>query len=233
MSPAASAGTGLAAPVPSLSLPVAPEPLLDPERERALTERQRELLAQLELVVNDGFDKLTMSELASRLSCSLRTLYELAPSRDELVLLVLDRSLWRIGRDAQAAIDTATDPLDAVRAYLHATNVAVAAWTEPFARDIEAVPSARRLAKGHNDYLFGVTKALLDQAAATGQIAVDIDTAAVAQAISVLGRFYFQPSVRATIDSSPKAAADQLIDLVLDGLRRTATTDASHRRASR
>ena len=43
-------------------------------------------------MVDDGFADLTMAELATRLNCSLRTLYELAPSRDvpEVVLDVVE-----------------------------------------------------------------------------------------------------------------------------------------------
>ena len=51
-----------------------------------------------------GFATLTMAELAARLNCSLRTLYALAPSRDELVLVVVDRNLWRVGRAARDAV---------------------------------------------------------------------------------------------------------------------------------
>jgi AcrR family transcriptional regulator len=67
-----------------------PRPLLGRQRERELTDRQREILDEMEDLVAGGFADLTMAELAARLNCSLRTLYALAPSRDELVLIVID-----------------------------------------------------------------------------------------------------------------------------------------------
>jgi AcrR family transcriptional regulator len=197
-----------------------PRPVLDRDRERQLTDRQRELLDHLGRMFDEGFADLTMAELASRLNCSLRTLYALASSRDELVLIVVDRNLWRIGRSAQSAIDPDMPPLDAVRRYLAAAHVAVMNTTEPFARDLAAVPAALRLQEAHQDYLLAVTKGLLDAAVERGDIA-PIDTAAVARALSRFGADFAKPEVLGTIRSSPKDAADLIADLVLRGLERT------------
>jgi hypothetical protein len=77
-----------------------PPAVLGRERERRLTDRQRQILDHLGQMFDGGFAHLTMAEIASRSNCSLRTLYGLAPSRDELVLIVVDRNLWRVGRTA-------------------------------------------------------------------------------------------------------------------------------------
>jgi AcrR family transcriptional regulator len=194
-----------------------PQPVLGRRRERALTDRQRELLDQMEHLFANGFADLTMAGLAARLNCSLRTLYALAPSRDELVLVVVDRSLWRTGRAAREAIGHDLAPLDAVRAYLEAATVAVSGWTEPFARDLAAVPAAQQLAGEHNEYLFAVTRTLLDLGVERGDIP-DVDTAAVARVLAGLGGFFSRPHVIPTLRSSPKEAADGVVDLVLRGL---------------
>ena len=195
-----------------------PRPIMSRDRERALTERQRQLLDQMERLFAGGFATLTMAELAARLNCSLRTLYALAPSRDELVLVVVDRNLWRVGRAAREAVDEDLEPLDAVRAYLEAATVAVSGWTEAFARDLAAVPAAQELEEGHNEYLFDVTRTLLDLAVERGEIA-NVDTAAIARVLAGLGRFFSRPRVISTLESSPKEAADEVVDLVLRGLR--------------
>ena len=73
-----------------------PRPVLGRGRERALTDRQRELLDHMEHLFASGFADLTMAGLAARLNCSLRTLYALAPSRDELVLIGhFGQRLWK------------------------------------------------------------------------------------------------------------------------------------------
>jgi AcrR family transcriptional regulator len=194
-----------------------PQPVLGRRRERALTDRQRELLDQMENLFANGFADLTMAGLAARLNCSLRTLYALAPSRDELVLVVVDRSLWRTGRVAREAIGHDLAPLDALRAYLEAATVAVSGWTESFARDLAAVPAARQLAGEHNEYVFAVTRTLLDLGVERGDIP-DVDTAAVARVLAGLGGFFSRPHVIPTLRSSPKEAADGVVDLVLRGL---------------
>jgi AcrR family transcriptional regulator len=194
-----------------------PRPVLGRGRERALTDRQRELLDHMEHLFANGFADLTMAGLAARLNCSLRTLYALAPSRDELVLIVVDRSLWRTGRVARDAIGDDLAPLDAVRAYLEAATVAVSGWTEAFARDLAAVPAAKQLANEHNEYLFAVTRTLLDLAVERGDIP-DVDTAAVSRVLAGLGGFFSRPNIIPTLRSSPKEAADGVVDLVLRGL---------------
>lgn len=194
-----------------------PRPVLSRDRERALTSRQREILDQLGGLFDQGFADLTMATIAKRLSCSLRTLYELAPSRDELVLMVIDRNLWRVGRSATGALDGATRPLDALRAYLRAANVAIAGTTGAFARDLDAVPAAQELNDAHSDYIVAVTRCLLDAAVEQGDVA-PVDTAAVARVIAGVGRDFSRPEVLATLRTRPKEAADAVVDIVLAGL---------------
>jgi AcrR family transcriptional regulator len=195
-----------------------PRPVLGRRRERELTARQRQLLDELGTMFDEGFAQLTMAELAARLNCSLRTLYALAPSRDELVLVVVDRALWRVGRAAREAIGPDMAALDAVRAYLRAATVAVSGMTEAFSRDLDAVPAAQQLSDEHDEYLFAVTRTLLDLAVEQGEVA-DVDVAAVARVLAGLGRFLARPEVIPTLRSSPKEAADEVVDLVLRGLR--------------
>lgn len=197
----------------------APRPMLSRSDLHRLTDRQREILRELGTLFRDGFADLTMSELAARLGCSLRTLYGLAPSRDELVLTVVDLHLWRIGRDAMAAIKPDMAPLDAVRAYLAAATVAVSTTTEAYARDLEAMPAAQRRNGDHGDYVVAVTRTLLDLAVERGDIA-DVDTAAVARVIANLGQDFIRADVLPTLRSSPKVAADAVVDIVLAGLPR-------------
>jgi AcrR family transcriptional regulator len=197
-----------------------PKPLLAPETERRLTARQRELLGELEdLVRSEALAELTMSEIASEVNCSLRTLYGIAPSKDELILTVVDRCLHRIGRRAIEALDADLGPLDAVRAYLRAAHEAVQSTTAGFARDLAGVPGAQRLLDAHEGYVMAVTQGLLDRAVAQGEIA-PVDTAAVAHVLGGLGREFARPEVAEVAAGSPKAAADALVDILLRGLAR-------------
>ena len=197
-----------------------PRPLLAPEAERRLTRRQREILDELEsFAVEAGLGELTMAQLAARMNCSLRTLYGLAPSKDELVLAVLDRRPHRVGRIAMKAIEPQMNPLEALRAYLQAVTIAVAPTTEAFARELAALPGAGRLADEHESYIMAVTRSLLDRAVEESQIP-PVDTAALAHVLGGLGRELSRPEVIPLIETSPKQAADTIVEIVLRGLER-------------
>lgn len=193
--------------------------MLDRERERQLTPRQREILDQLDEMFDGGFAHLTMAEIASRSNCSLRTLYGVAPSRDELVLMVVDRNLWRVGRRAMDAITPDLGPIEALQAYLEAATGAVNGMTVSFARDLAAVPAAQRLGDIHAEYSVAVARCLLDLALRQGQI-VAVDTAAVARVMVGLARDFSRPEVVPTLSSTPKQAADSLVVIMLRGMRR-------------
>lgn len=196
-----------------------PTPLLSKNRELQLTLRQREILDELEtLFGGDGFAQHSMADLAKQLRCSLKTLYSLAPTRDELVLMVVDRNLRRVGRSAARAVQPEMSPLECLRTFHAATTIAISDWSAAFARDIRRVASAQRVADGHERYLADISIALLDAAVEQGEIA-PIDTVAVAQVISQLGAIFTQSDVIARLSGTPKDATDQVMDALLAGLR--------------
>jgi AcrR family transcriptional regulator len=196
----------------------APKPLLSPEAERQLSARQLEVLDDLEeKLVRQGLAELTMAELAGLLSCSLRTLYGIAPSKEELLLTVVDRRLHRIGRAAIEALDPSLPPLDALRAYLRAANEAVQPEAVAMSANLAKVTGAGRLLSAHEGYLIAVTQSLLDRAVAEGQIG-EVDTASVAHVLGRLGREFARPDVAALARASPKETADAISELVLRGL---------------
>ncbi len=196
----------------------APKPLLPPDAEQRLTERQRQVLDALEeLVVRSGLADLTMAEIAGQVGCSLRTLYEISPGKDQLVLTVVDRRLHRIGRAAIESLDPTLPALQALRAYLEAVNEAVQPSTAAFSRDFADLPGAKPLLDAHEGYVMAVTRSLLDRAVADGQIR-PVDSVAMAHLLGGLGREFSQPDVMGQIAASPKKTADALMEIILRGL---------------
>jgi AcrR family transcriptional regulator len=198
----------------------APKPLLEPDAERRLTARQREILDELEkMLAGEGLADLTMAEIAARMNCSLRTLYGIAPSKEELVLAVVDRRLRRIGRKALEPLRASMPALDALRAYLRAANEAVQPTTVAYARELAGIPGASRLLDAHESYVIAVTRSLLERALEEGTIA-RVDTAAVAHVLGGLGREFARPEMAELAGSSPKATADAIAEIILRGLER-------------
>jgi AcrR family transcriptional regulator len=209
----------------------APQPLLSPEAEGRLTPRQRELLDELEaLVVRGGFAELTMAQIAARVNCSLRTLYGISPSKDALVLTVVDRRLRRIGRRAIAAMGESGSPLSALRAYLRAANQAVQPTTSAFAREFADVSGAQDLLDAHEGYVVAVTRSLLDRAVAEGEI-TSRDTAALAHVLGRLGREFARPG--APVATTPGETANAITEIVLRGIQQAGEAGAQRGAAER
>ncbi len=194
-----------------------PQTVLSRQAKESLTRRQRELLDELGNIFHNGFTSLTMADLASQLGCSLRTLYGLAASRDELVMVVVDRNLWQTGRQAMAAIRPDMAPMVALRAYLGAANLAVENTTQAFATDTANMAEWSDLGLAHTNYLIAVTSCLLEMAQEAGEIG-KVDIAAVAHVIAGLGRTFAKPDMISAIRSTPTEAANEVLDLLLAGL---------------
>lgn len=196
----------------------APKPVLDPAVERRLSARQLEVLDDLQHEVQkDEFAQWTMAEIASRMGCSLRTLYGIAPSKEELILTIVDRRMRTIGRKAFDHLDESMPPVEALRAYLKAAHVAVQPESVAFASAFAHLPEAKRLLDRHEDYVAAVTRALLERARAANEIA-SVDTAAVAHLLGGLGRELSRPEVVRITKASPQETADALVDVILKGL---------------
>lgn len=196
-----------------------PSPVLAPDREAALSARQLEILDELErLLLGGSFASLTMAGLAASLRCSLRTLYEVAPSKDQLVVTVVDRMLWRIGRAAARAIDGEPDPLAALRAFLAASTDAVRDVTSAASVDLAATPGALEVAERHERYLVGIVEELLAAAVDDGAL-LDVDVGAFAVVLAGVGSTLASTAAQARLRSNPKAAADAVTEALLRGIQ--------------
>lgn len=102
-----------------------------------------------EIILSGGFARLSVGELAERLSCSKRTLYELAPSKNELVLKVIAEFFARIRREAAASVAASSDPADQIFVYLQAGVRAAQRLSQTTIVDINGWEPARRVWQEH------------------------------------------------------------------------------------
>jgi AcrR family transcriptional regulator len=143
-------------------------PRLGP-RERDLSPRQVELLDEMERIfVEEGFSSLTVGELSARLRCSRRTLYELAPTKDELVLVVFDRWLRRFGRIAQQRLTEFEDPGDRIEQFLLAGYTELHRAGQGFGEEIARHPAVSRLFTAHYRYATAVLGEVIEDGVAEG-----------------------------------------------------------------
>ncbi len=196
---------------------VPPRPLLSQRAEDLLRPRQKEILDRLEaLFLERGFATFTVGELAAELECSRRTLYEIAPSKEELVLTVLDRFLHRVGRTALAAIDDRAPIPDRIRAYFHG-GAEILRQTITFAEDVAEEPAAARLIDRHFRYVGAVVADMVRQGVESGEFR-PVSPSVVSAALTGATLHLSQPDVRADLGGGELEASDEVLDLILPAL---------------
>jgi AcrR family transcriptional regulator len=205
-----------------MSVPLRQIPPADLARGRLFTPRQQDVLDGLEgIFLRDGFRQLTIEQLAARLRCSRRTLYELAPSKEELVLLVVDRLLRRIGREAMAKQRGLDDPIEKIHAYASTASVALRLGTPAFSADVAAHPATYRLFGEHYRFATSVIAHLIQQGTDRGLLR-GINPQLVAEVLRTGLERLEDPDVLRLTGLTNAEAMQQLFDLIVFGLARGA-----------
>jgi AcrR family transcriptional regulator len=194
----------------------APRPLLSYRAEVALGARHRSVIDGLEQLLRDGeLGSLTIGELAARLACSRRTLYELAPSKDQLLLLTLDRLMHRIGRTALAAIDA--DAPAAVQLRQYATASIGYAFRSEAYDELVDVPGVRRALDRHYRFAATILERIVASGIGNGEFR-SIDSSVAANVILASALHLALPDVIDDLGHSLEEAVTEMLDLVLAGL---------------
>lgn len=198
------------APVPSI--PHIPPLSVPPSK------RGADLLDALEdVVLRDGFARLSVSTIAARLSCSKRTLYELAPSKRELVLTVLDRFFQRIRIDAEHACADAIDAEQRIYAYLQAGVRAAERLSQTTVGDIHGWPPARQLWRDHVRLRVDGLTRIIDSGIREGMFR-DVSPAFVAEVVFASINRLREPDFYDATDLTIAQAFDELYGMLVAGL---------------
>ena len=196
----------------------APRPLLSRSDERRLGRRHQEVLDHLERhLLAGGFADATISDLAALAGCSRRTLYDLAPSKDQLVLVVIDRYLHKKGRAALAAIDHDGSYDRRIRTYL--SGGVTFAWENRLADDLADHSPARRLVDHHYRFVMTVVERLVAKGIEAGEFR-EVDPAVVAATITGATLYIDEPDMVERLGLDASDLLEQILDLVLPSLAR-------------
>ncbi len=189
---------------------LAPAEVLSPRMQRILNDLEHLFFVQ-------GFLHFSTDELATRLQCSKRALYMLAPSREALFELVIERFLSQIRADGEAAARAATNWATAITAYLH---VAVDHTREAgplFVRDLARFPAGHRRLMRHQRARMAGLERIVATGVAAGefravhpQLVAEVMLLAVARAVD--------PAFLASVNLSMSEAFKELYDIFNYGL---------------
>src|SRR5208337_4784545 len=121
-----------------------------PDGLKPLSPRLRRIIDNLEAIfLEEGFLQFRTEDLARRLRCSKQTLYALAPSREELFELIIERLFCRIREQGRIAAEQAPDWISAVAGYLDVAVRATRTASGQFVRDLARFDPGRRKLRHH------------------------------------------------------------------------------------
>jgi len=154
--------------------------------------RLRRLLKDLEaLMMAEGFLHLSTDDVARRLRCSKATLYRLAPSREELFELVVERWLARV-RDTgwKELAEEKTWPAKLVGFLTQPIRLRTREASHKFVHDMRDFPGGYRIWLAHQHQRMATLEAIIDQGAKAGafqevhsRLAADLMLTSVRRAI--------------------------------------------------
>jgi len=163
---------------------------------------------------------LTMSEFAKKLKISLRTLYEIAPSKDKLILMTMNNILVKLGKLAIDSVANINSPIKKLEKYLFIVNQAVGPKFDTFVKDIENIKGSQKMADYHENFIKNYTKNLLKESILKKEIK-SIDVSAFAILLGGIGREFLKEKNKKTINMSPEESANSITKIILNGIKLT------------
>ena len=184
-----------------------------------LTSKHIQVIEEFEKLLEIGISGLTMADIAAKLKVSLRTLYEIAPSKEHLITATMNRVLTNIGQEASASIKGIQSPLSKLKMYIEIGYEAVGPRIKKFSTDLSKVRGVEEMLDYHRDYFVARIEELLDEAIEYNEIE-DTDTHVVAIALGgfpvLLYDYFFEGKTK--LKNTHEASAHLVADLILDSL---------------
>ena len=188
------------------------------ENSRIYTKRHHEIIDALERLLEQGVPELTMSEIAKKLKISLRTLYEIAPSRDKLILMTMDNILKKLGKFAMDSVEDIDSPINKLEKYLFIVNQAVGPKFDRFLIDMEKINGSKTTADYHENFIKNYIKKLLEEAIEKKEIK-SIDVKAFSILLGGIGREFFKEKNKNSINLTPEESANSITSIILNGIK--------------
>ena len=180
--------------------------------------RHLEVMDELESMLDQGKSFSTMSDLAKKLKISLRTLYEIAPSKEVLIVTTVDRVLKKHGKIAVDAMNAHSSPIKKLESFLTVANQAVGPRFERFTLSLSSLNSSKPMVDYHEQYISDLIKNLLDEARIKNEIK-EIDTQATALLLGGLGRYFQSKKLLKDLHQTPEKTSNFLTKIIIDGIK--------------
>jgi AcrR family transcriptional regulator len=179
--------------------------------------RREAVLDVLETVFRrDGLRPVRIAQLAAEARCSRRTLYELAASKEELFLLVLDRIMYRIAREGSEAIGQEDDPVERILAMGAVAASGLGGLSTTLLQAVHDYSPARLLFEHHIAAARTTLESLIDDAVEQQRFR-PVNASTMAEAILALVLHFTHAEHADSASSAPTAALALVFDLLVAG----------------
>jgi len=182
-----------------------------------LTQKHLEVIQNFENLLEDGIANQTMSDIASNLRVSLRTLYEIAPSKEKLVISTIDRILTNIAKQALGSLKNMESSVDKLRTFTKIGNEAAGPRIQKYAVDLTRIKGADEMIRSHESAYIDHIKRLIEEAVEKDEIE-SVDTRAVAIMLGTVARIFSKKNHQEKLAASAEESANMISGLIIDGL---------------
>ena len=182
-----------------------------------LTQKHLEVIQNFENLLEDGIANQTMSDIASNLRVSLRTLYEIAPSKEKLVISTIDRILTNIAKQALGSLKNMESSVDKLRTFTKIGNEAAGPRIQKYAVDLTRIKGADEMIRSHESAYIDHIKRLIEEAVEKDEIE-SVDTRAVAIMLCTVARIFSKKNHQEKLAASAEESANMISGLIIDGL---------------
>lgn len=182
-----------------------------------------------DLLLSEGIFNLTIGEIASRLGCSRRRLYEIAPTKEELFLKIADETLAAVREAGWREAAKCETPVEKIEAYFSYGTSIAKKMTVQFLRDIESLPAGKKMFDDHMRVrIRGLEQFIIDGIAQ--KHFVPCRPRYVAETVFLIVKQLRDPEFRAACGVTMEEGFRELYPLLLYGLSGAATPSRGKRR---
>lgn len=179
------------------------------------TARQSDLLQRLvTLLTAEGFAGLTLDDLAERLHCSKTTLYQLARSKQGLVVEAVKHYFRGATEAVEKRVAETADPAERVRSYLTAVAEQLRPLSRRFLDDVALFPPAREVYEANTRMAAERVRQLIAEGVSGGAFR-EVHAAFVGEVAAATMRQIQQGELGSRTGLSDAEAYEQLASLIV------------------
>lgn len=171
-----------------------------------------------DLLLAEGIFNLTMADIAERLKCSRRRLYEIAPTKEELFLRIADETLRSLREAGVREAAKYSTPSEKILAYFECGVVVASQMTITFLRDLDRLEAGRRMFDEHQHARVRAAEKYIVDGIADGSFA-PCPPRFVAEVLFLVVKELRDPEFQSAVGLSFEQGLRETYKLVLNGLK--------------